>query len=34
MALPSATLLKLKEGDGIVECDNCGRIIYMTEENQ
>ena len=34
MALPSATLLKLKEGDGIVECDNCGLIIYMTEENQ
>lgn len=34
MALPSATLLKLKEGDGIVECDNCGRIIYMTEEDQ
>ncbi len=34
MALPSATLLKLKEGGGIVECDNCGRIIYMTEENQ
>ena len=31
MALPSATLLKLKEGDGIVECDNCGRIIYMAE---
>ena len=34
MALPSATLLKLKEGDGIVECDNCGRIIYMTEEEK
>ena len=33
MALPSATLLKLKEGNAIVECDNCGRIIYMTEEN-
>ena len=33
MALPSATLLKLKEGNSIVECDNCGRIIYMTEEN-
>ena len=25
----NATLLKLKETDGIVECDNCGRIIYI-----
>lgn len=29
MSLPSATLLELKEGKRIVECDNCGRIIYM-----
>ena len=27
MSLPSATMLELREG-GIVECDNCGRIIY------
>ena len=25
----NATLLKLKESDSIVECDNCGRIIYI-----
>ena len=28
MSLPSATLLALKEGDRIVCCDNCGRILY------
>lgn len=28
MALPSATLLEIKNGDRIVECDNCGRILY------
>lgn len=31
MSLPSATLLELKNGEHIVECDNCGRIIYMEE---
>lgn len=25
----NATLLKLKDGNSIVECDNCGRIIYI-----
>lgn len=25
----NATLLKLKDGSSIVECDNCGRIIYI-----
>lgn len=25
----NATLLKLKDGGSIVECDNCGRIIYI-----
>ena len=29
MSLPNATLLELKENQKIVECDNCGRIIYM-----
>lgn len=28
MSLPSATLLAIKEGDHIVCCDNCGRILY------
>ena len=28
MSLPSATLRKMASGDGIVECDNCGRILY------
>ena len=28
MSLPSATLLDIKNGDRIVECDNCGRILY------
>ncbi len=31
MALPSATLLKLKDGDQMILCDNCGRIIYSEE---
>ena len=29
MALPSATLLELKQGEKLVECDNCGRILYQ-----
>ena len=28
MSLPSATLLDIRNGDRIVECDNCGRILY------
>ena len=31
MSLPSATLLNLKEGDKLILCDNCGRIIYSEE---
>ena len=31
MSLPSATLLNLKEGEKLVLCDNCGRIIYSEE---
>ena len=31
MSLPSATLLNLKEGDKLVLCDNCGRIIYNVD---
>ena len=30
MSLPSATLLDIRSGDRIVECDNCGRILYDT----
>lgn len=31
MQLPSATLRLLQEGDSLVECDNCGRILYNEE---
>ena len=31
MSLPSATLLDIRNGDRIVECDNCGRILYDAE---
>ena len=31
MSLPSATMLVLKDKDKIVECDNCGRIIYAED---
>ena len=30
MSLPSATLLDIRSGDRIVECDNCSRILYDT----
>ena len=32
MSLPSATLLDIRSGDRIVECDNCGRILYDSGE--
>ena len=32
MSLPSATLLDIRDGDRIVECDNCGRILYDAGE--
>ena len=31
MQLPSSTLRLLKEGKEIVECDNCGRILYCED---
>ncbi len=31
MSLPSATLRELQAGEKIVECDNCGRILYVQE---
>ena len=31
MQLPSATLRMIKEDDKLVECDNCGRILYCEE---
>ena len=32
MSLPSATLLEIRNGSRIVECDNCGRILYDVGE--
>ena len=32
MSLPSATLLEIRDGGRIVECDNCGRILYDAGE--
>ena len=32
MSLPSATLLEIRNGEKIVECDNCGRILYDAGE--
>ena len=32
MSLPSATLLEIRNGARIVECDNCGRILYDAGE--
>ena len=32
MSLPSATLLDIRSGEHIVECDNCGRILYDAGE--
>ena len=32
MSLPSATLLDIRSGESIVECDNCGRILYDAGE--
>lgn len=31
VSLPSATLLNIKNGDQIVLCDNCGRILYYKD---
>ena len=31
MSLPSATLLEIKNGNNIVLCDNCGRILYYKD---
>ncbi len=32
MSLPSATLLEIRNGSRLVECDNCGRILYDAGE--
>lgn len=32
MSLPSATLLDIRSGSRLVECDNCGRILYDAGE--
>ena len=31
MTLPSASLKKIVSEDAVVECDNCGRILYAPE---
>lgn len=33
MALPSAVSRRILEGQELVECDNCGRILYVPPEN-
>lgn len=32
MGLPSAVARRITEGDELVVCDNCGRILYVAEE--
>ena len=32
MALPSAVSRRIAEGKELVECDNCGRILYVPAE--
>lgn len=32
MSLPSATLLAINEGNRLVTCDNCGRILFIEEK--
>ena len=32
MSLPSGVMRDLRAGDRLVECDNCGRIIYIPDE--
>ena len=31
MSLPSLVMRKLKEGEKLIECENCGRILYYQE---
>ena len=31
MSLPQATLRKMKNDSGIIECENCGRILYIKD---
>ncbi len=32
MSLPAVVLREIRSGEKIVECDNCGRILYVQEE--
>jgi predicted nucleic acid-binding Zn-ribbon protein len=32
MSIPSLMFSKLRSGEGIVECDNCGRLLYYAVE--
>lgn len=34
MAIPSLILSRLRSGDGVVECDSCGRILYYTDSEE
>ncbi|MGI6176114.1 MAG: zinc ribbon domain-containing protein [Christensenellales bacterium] len=32
MELPSLLIQRIKTGEGVMECENCGRILYLTGE--
>ena len=32
MSIPSLMLSKLRSGEGMMQCDNCGRILYYAEQ--
>lgn len=34
MSLPSAILTAVKEGNRIIECENCGRILYYSKDDE
>ncbi len=34
MSIPSLMLSRLRSGDVVVECDNCGRILYYTDSEE
>ena len=34
MSLPTVVVRKVSSGDGLVECENCGRILYVPQEKK
>jgi predicted nucleic acid-binding Zn-ribbon protein len=32
MELPSLLIQRIKAGEGVMECENCGRILYLSDE--